>query len=59
MNREPDILITGASSGLGQALALAVARPGAELILTRQRTDALESARKFFALFTAGPKKKY
>jgi NADP-dependent 3-hydroxy acid dehydrogenase YdfG len=53
------ILITGASSGPGQALALAVAGPGAELILAGRRTDALESARKFFALFTAAPKKKY
>jgi short-subunit dehydrogenase len=38
----PRILITGASSGLGQALALAVAGPGAELILTGRRTDALD-----------------
>jgi short-subunit dehydrogenase len=35
------ILITGASGGLGQALALALAGPGAELILTGRRTDAL------------------
>jgi short-subunit dehydrogenase len=35
------ILITGASGGLGQALALALAAPGAELILTGRRTDAL------------------
>jgi short-subunit dehydrogenase len=35
------ILITGASGGLGKALALALARPGAELILTGRRTDAL------------------
>jgi short-subunit dehydrogenase len=36
------ILITGASGGLGQALALAIAEPGAELILTGRRTDALD-----------------
>jgi short-subunit dehydrogenase len=35
------ILITGASGGLGQALAMALAGPGAELILTGRRTDAL------------------
>jgi NADP-dependent 3-hydroxy acid dehydrogenase YdfG len=57
MNRQP-AHITGASSGLGQALALGVVGPGAEVIRGR-RIDALESARKFFALFTAGPKKKY
>ena len=39
MNRR--ILITGASGGLGQALALALADPGAELILTGRRIDAL------------------
>jgi short-subunit dehydrogenase len=37
------ILITGASGGLGQALALALARPGVELVLTGRRTDALNS----------------
>ncbi|HEY4270883.1 MAG TPA: SDR family NAD(P)-dependent oxidoreductase [Candidatus Udaeobacter sp.] len=37
------ILITGASGGLGQTLALALARPGAELILIGRRTDALNS----------------
>jgi short-subunit dehydrogenase len=37
------ILITGASDGLGRALALALARPGANLILTGRRIDALNS----------------
>jgi short-subunit dehydrogenase len=35
------ILITGASGGLGQALASALAGPDTELILTGRRTDAL------------------
>jgi short-subunit dehydrogenase len=35
------ILITGASGGLGQALVLALAGVGVELILTGRRTDAL------------------
>lgn len=39
MNRR--VLIIGASGGLGQALALALAGPGAELILTGRRTGAL------------------
>ena len=46
--RDPrSILITGASSGIGEALALAYARPGAELALTgrdQARLDAVAGA---------------
>ncbi len=37
------ILITGASSGLGRALALALASEGTELIFTGRRSEALEA----------------
>ncbi|MGN6643362.1 MAG: SDR family NAD(P)-dependent oxidoreductase, partial [Verrucomicrobiota bacterium] len=37
------ILITGASGGLGEALALEFARAGTELILTGRRSDALKA----------------
>lgn len=41
MNRR--ILITGASNGLGRSLALELASPGNELIVTGRQPDALES----------------
>jgi short-subunit dehydrogenase len=42
--RDPkSILITGASSGIGEALALAYARPGAELALTGRNAARLDA----------------
>lgn len=39
----PLVLITGASSGIGQAMALHYARKGARLALTARRTDTIKS----------------
>jgi uncharacterized protein len=36
------VLLTGASGGLGQAIARALARSGASLVLTARRTDVLQ-----------------
>ena len=38
--------ITGASSGIGQALAISLSKRGAKLILSGRNTDALEETRK-------------
>jgi NAD(P)-dependent dehydrogenase (short-subunit alcohol dehydrogenase family) len=48
----PSILITGASRGLGLALARALAREGWNLILNARGAGALETARRELALLT-------
>ena len=41
--RDANVLLTGASGGIGQELAVAMAASGAKLVLTGRRTDMLES----------------
>ena len=43
--RDKLVLVTGASSGIGEALALAFARSGARLILTARDAQRLEAVR--------------
>ncbi|MFI0356536.1 SDR family NAD(P)-dependent oxidoreductase [Actinomadura sp. 9N407] len=50
------VLLTGATGGIGQALALAFAARGAEVVLTGRRADVLESlAKRIGARATALP----
>src|SRR5690348_9233940 len=44
--RDQVVWITGASSGIGEATALAFAREGARLVLSSRRPDELERVRR-------------
>jgi len=50
------VFITGASSGIGRALALELARRGHDLFLTARRLEALEQVRT--AILTADPERR-
>src|SRR5882724_2235605 len=43
------VWITGASSGIGEALAISASRRGAKLVLSSRRADELERVRKLCA----------
>jgi short-subunit dehydrogenase len=47
------VIVTGASSGIGRALAIAFARRGARIVLTARRQDLLEEVQKEIAPYAA------
>jgi short-subunit dehydrogenase len=51
---EKVVLITGASSGIGRALAFAFARRGARVVLVARRADRLEAVRREIEPYTGG-----
>ena len=55
-----NVVITGATSGIGEAIARAYLEQGANVVLTGRRTDRLESpqvrvCRNFFQIKQFGP----
>lgn len=52
-----NVLITGATSGIGEATACAFAREGANLILTGRRVERLEALKEELQATLSRPKK--
>ena len=46
MIKDKIVIITGASSGIGYATALSLAKEGAKLVVGARRTDRLEALQK-------------
>lgn len=49
--KEKNIIITGASSGIGEALAIAFAKVGANIVLAARSSDKLEQLKKDLAAY--------